>query len=83
MLFLLFTRQFLNVRRAMNYAESVQSPFFAEVKAVDSEAEAAAPPKSTPSPRLPCDLVFRVKVCNTSAAYSILSSYQRCYFSFD
>ncbi|VDK36481.1 unnamed protein product [Taenia asiatica] len=57
----LFTCQFLNVRRAMNYAESVQSPFFAEVKAMESEAEAAAPSKSTPSPRLPCDLVFRIK----------------------
>ncbi|KAL5970709.1 hypothetical protein TSMEX_001541, partial [Taenia solium] len=53
--------EFLNVRRAMNYAESVQSPFFAEVKAMESEVEAAAPSKSTPSPRLPCDLVFRIK----------------------
>ncbi|VDM30527.1 unnamed protein product [Hydatigera taeniaeformis] len=53
--------EFLNVRRAINYSESAQSPFFAEVKAMEDETETAAPPKIPPSPRLPCDLVIRVK----------------------
>ncbi|KAL5106524.1 hypothetical protein TcWFU_000549 [Taenia crassiceps] len=53
--------EFLNVRRAIKYAGSVHSPFFAEVKTMEDEAEMAAPSKSSPSLRLPCDLVFRVK----------------------
>ncbi|CDS43676.2 Breast cancer overexpressed locus tag 1 protein [Echinococcus multilocularis] len=53
--------EFLNVRRAIKYAKSANSPFFAEVKAMEDGAEAVAPSKSTPPSGLPCDLVFRVK----------------------
>nr|CDS20756.1 Breast cancer overexpressed gene 1 protein [Echinococcus granulosus] len=53
--------EFLNVRRAIKYAKSANSPFFAEVKAMEDGAEAVALSKSTPLSGLPCDLVFRVK----------------------